>query len=149
MKKLLSLTAVLALVVSLTGCGDSTKVTVCEGVNNGIDVKTELTYDGDDLISAVYENTLDVGDESYIDIVKTSVEDYKKQMEGVKGVEYSYTITGTVVTERTKITYKDADMAELVKLGIVEAEGDKTPTFVSYELTLENMKELGLTCTEQ
>lgn len=150
--KLLIIAAVLFIVifaiVLINGDERKLKTTVCTTNYEGVNVKNTLVSEGDKLTSIKYENQITV-DSTLIPYLQSAVEEYAKQLENVKGVTYKYTISDTSVTESTEIDYTTADLSSLVKLGIVEEVDGKVPTYIGLEPTLNNMKELGCTCTEQ
>ena len=148
MKKLFIL-LVVCMLLGLSACGGKKPVTtVCTTNYEGVNVKNTLVSEGDKLTSIKYENQITV-DSTLIPYLQSAVEEYAKQLENVKGVTYKYTISDTSVTESTEIDYTTADLSSLVKLGIVEEVDGKVPTYIGLEPTLNNMKELGCTCTEQ
>lgn len=145
MKKVLGLLVVLI----LTGCGgDGPKVTVCKGTSEGVNVVNTIEYEGDKVNSITYENSVTV-DESLVDIIKESCEQYQTAYGNITGLTYNYEINGGTVKEKTIIDYGVADLNELAQIGLVSVSEENKVIYIGYELTLDNMTELGLTCTEE
>ncbi len=149
MKKLFI--TVLALVM-LVGCGggeeNPEKTTVCSGVTQGIEVVNTVKYENDTVNSITYQNVLEV-DESLVEALKEAAQAIETSYAAVKGIKYEYKIEGTTFTESTTVNYAEADMSELVEVGMIEKGENGLPTYIDYELTIDNMASLGLTCTEQ
>lgn len=147
MKKILPLLSIMVLL--LTGCqGSEPKITVCEGISNGVNVVNTIKYEGKKVNSIIYENSITV-DETLIDTVKDAAQTYEASVQGVKGLTYSYKIEGNMLTETTTIDYDLADMEQLASMGMIDASEEGKINFVDYELTINNMTSMNLTCTEQ
>lgn len=147
MKKLLALVAALCMLTACGG-GSSEKTTVCSGTTSGGDVVNTIKYVDEKVNSITYQNTMEI-DESLIDYVKEYADSYKETVEQISGISYTYTIDGTTVVETTTIDYTVADMDELISNGMIDAGENETVDYIDYELTLDNMTSIGLTCTEQ
>jgi len=147
MKKLLALGLVLTM---LCGCTqkEEPKVTVCSGTSEGVEVVNTIKYEGDKVNSITYQNTTTFN-ESLYDYVENAAKQHEQAYSNITGITYAYTMTETTVIETITVDYNVADLGELVSLGIVDMGEQETVDYINYDLTIQSMSDLGLTCTEQ
>lgn len=145
MKKLL----VLCCLFCLVGCSSEPekKTVVCEADIQGVNQKITLEAEDDDLTVQKTESTLDFGS---LGITEEQIKEVTKEFEDeydLNGMRYTYSIEGTVLTEKIIVDYKMADLKELLDNGIIESE-EENVTSVSLKQTVESLKEQGFTCNE-
>lgn len=146
MKKII---VVLLLALVLVACGGTkTTTTVCSTTYEGINVENTLVSIGDKVQTIKYVNTMTI-DETLFPYIQSAVEEYEESANGVEGLTYEWSMNGNELTEITTIDYNKVNLSDLVDLDLLEEVDGKVPTFISLEASIENMKELGCTCTEK
>lgn len=147
MKKILAL---LTAVMMLSACGskNESKVTVCSGSSDGVEVVNTIKYTESKVTSITYQNTITF-DEGLADYVESAAQQYQEAYSEVEGMTYEYTITGTTIVETTVVDYEVADLENLVSLGLIDTGENETVDYIDYELTLSSMADIGLTCVDE
>ena len=95
-----------------------------------------------------YVNSITV-DETLLPYLQVAAEDYVKKMSGIDGLSYNWSVDGGTLTETTDIDYTKVDFNALVNLGLLEKVDGEVPTYIDLESSINNMKELGCTCSEK
>lgn len=145
MKKL----TVLLCVLCLVGCSNTKteKITkVCTLESDGIKITNTLEAEDDKIIVQTTESSIDY---SYLDVteemLKGIMDEISAAYSELEGVEYTYSMDGSSVNDKTVVDYTKADLAALLEAGILESEEEKI-NYVSLEQTVKALEEMGLTC---
>lgn len=151
-KLLLIIAAVLFIVifaiVLINGDERKLKTTVCTMNYEGVNIENTLISKGNKVQSVKYVNSITV-DETLLPYLQVAAEDFVKKMSGVDGLSYNWSVDGGTLTETTDIDYTKVDFNALVNLGLLEKVDGEVPTYIDLESSINNMKELGCTCTEK
>ena len=143
------LTVLLFLFFVLVGCENKEEKTmVCQGTNGDIQVTNTIKYIGKTVTSVSYQDTMIV-DDSLVSYISNYLDGYKETLKGLEGVVFSYEIEGSNVITTTTIDYSVANIDELVNAGLMDSIQSEKEKVIDYELTINYMKTLGLTCSEQ
>ena len=144
MKKLL---AIVLLLGSLVGCSEEKveeKTIVCTYSQSGLVTENAIVYEGDKVVKQTLTNQIDY---EMFGLTKEqteySTEEYAALYD-VNGVEYTYSIEGTILTETIVIDYKKADLNELSNASLIQMEEDAK--YVSFEKTIESLENSGFIC---
>ena len=149
MKKLFTLLLIVFMVFGLTACGGKkTTTTVCTMNYEGVNVENTIIAQGNKVQSLKYVNSITV-DETLLPYLQVAAEDFVKKMSGVDGLSYNWSVDGGTLTETTDIDYTKVDFNALVNLGLLEKVDGEVPTYIDLESSINNMKELGCTCSEK
>ena len=87
-------------------------------------------------------------DDSLVSYISNYLDGYKETLKGLEGVVFSYEIVGSNVITTTTIDYSVANVDELVNAGLMDSIQSEKEKVIDYELTINYMKTLGLTCSE-
>ena len=143
------LTVLLFIFFLLVGCENKEEKTmVCQGTNGDIQVTNTIKYIGKTVTSVSYQDTMTV-DDSLVSYISNYLDGYKETLKGLEGVVFSYEIEGSNVITTTTIDYSVANVDELVNAGLMDSIQSEKEKVIDYELTINYMKTLGLTCSEQ
>ena len=143
------LTVLLFIFFLLVGCENKEEKTmVCQGTNGDIQVTNTIKYIGKTVTSVSYQDTMIV-DDSLVSYISNYLDGYKETLKGLEGVVFSYEIEGSNVITTTTIDYSVANIDELVNAGLMDSIQSEKEKVIDYELTINYMKTLGLTCSEQ
>lgn len=143
------LTVLLFIFFVLVGCENKEEKTmVCQGTNGDIQVTNTIKYIGKTVTSVSYQDTMIV-DDSLVSYISNYLDGYKETLKGLEGVVFSYEIEGSNVITTTTIDYSVANIDELVNAGLMDSIQSEKEKVIDYELTINYMKTLGLTCSEQ
>ena len=143
------LTVLLFIFFVLVGCENKEEKTmVCQGTNGDIQVTNTIKYIGKTVTSVSYQDTMIV-DDSLVSYISNYLDGYKETLKGLEGVVFSYEIEGSNVITTTTIDYSVANVDELVNAGLMDSIQSEKEKVIDYELTINYMKTLGLTCSEQ
>lgn len=141
--------AVLILFVVFNQCNvTKSKTTVCTMNYEGVNVENTLVSKGNKVQSIKYVNSITV-DETLLPYLQVAAEDFVKKMSGVEGLSYNWSVDSGTLTETTDIDYTKVDLSALVNLGLLEKVDGEVPTYIDLESSINNMKELGCTCSEK
>lgn len=149
MKKLLSLGCLLLLVGCSNG-GEKAEITNCKGNMSGMEFETKLTKDGTSVSQEEIKMSYpfkELGIEAKV--IEEQIKAQFTMFDGYKGLTTTTEKTEEDIIQVIKIDYKEADIKELAKAGILPVnpgDEDKPILFVGYKETIESYKELGLTC---
>lgn len=124
------------------------KTTVCTMNYEGVNVENTIIAQGNKVQSLKYVNSITV-DETLLPYLQVAAEDFVKKMSGVEGLSYDWSVDGGTLTETTDIDYTKVDFNALVNLGLLEKVDGEVPTYIDLESSINNMKELGCTCSEK
>ena len=145
MKKLVVLLCALCLV----GCSgkEAEKITkVCTMESDGMKVTNTLEAEDDKVVKQTAESSVDFSD---LDATEADIKDVMDELasgyDDLKGVQYSYTIDGTTVNDKTIVDYTQADLDQLLEMGILESE-EESVGYVSLEQTVKSLEDMGFTC---
>ena len=143
MKKLTALLCVLCLV----GCSseEDTKTTVCTAEINGVNITNSFKSNGDEITSQSIQNEMDYSSLGVSEEEMASVAETYKAAYDITGVEYSYEISGDMLTENITIDFTAADFSELMDAELITADGEEV-TYISLEQTLEALENSGFEC---
>lgn len=142
------LTVLLFIFFLLVGCENKEEKTmVCQGTNGDIQVTNTIKYIGKTVTSVSYQDTMTV-DDSLVSYISNYLDGYKETLKGLEGVVFSYEIEGSNVITTTTIDYSVANVDELVNAGLMDSIQSEKEKVIDYELTINYMKTLGLTCSE-
>ena len=142
------LTVLLFIFFLLVGCENKEEKTmVCQGTNGDIQVTNTIKYIGKTVTSVSYQDTMIV-DDSLVSYISNYLDGYKETLKGLEGVVFSYEIEGSNVITTTTIDYSVANIDELVNAGLMDSIQSEKEKVIDYELTINYMKTLGLTCSE-
>ena len=142
------LTVLLFIFFLLVGCENKEEKTmVCQGTNGDIQVTNTIKYIGKTVTSVSYQDTMTV-DDSLVSYISNYIDGYKETLKGLEGVVFSYEIEGSNVITTTTIDYSVANIDELVNAGLMDSIQSEKEKVIDYELTINYMKTLGLTCSE-
>ena len=142
------LTVLLFIFFVLVGCENKEEKTmVCQGTNGDIQVTNTIKYIGKTVTSVSYQDTMIV-DDSLVSYISNYLDGYKETLKGLEGVVFSYEIEGSNVITTTTIDYSVANVDELVNAGLMDSIQSEKEKVIDYELTINYMKTLGLTCSE-
>lgn len=142
------LTVLLFIFFLLVGCENKEeKIMVCQGTNGDIQVTNTIKYIGKTVTSVSYQDTMTV-DDSLVSYISNYLDGYKETLKGLKGVVFSYEIEGSNVITTTTIDYSVANVDKLVNAGLMDSIQSEKEKVIDYELTINYMKTLGLTCSE-
>ena len=142
------LTVLLFILFLLVGCENKEEKTmVCQGTNGDIQVTNTIKYIGKTVTSVSYQDTMIV-DDSLVSYISNYLDGYKETLKGLEGVVFSYEIEGSNVITTTTIDYSVANVDELVNAGLMDSIQSEKEKVIDYELTINYMKTLGLTCSE-
>lgn len=143
------LTVLLFIFFLLVGCENKEEKTmVCQGTNGDIQVTNTIKYIGKTVTSVSYQDTMIV-DDSLVSYISNYLDGYKETLKGLEGVVFSYEIEGSNVITTTTIDYSVANIDELANAGLMDSIQSEKEKVIDYELTINYMKTLGLTCSEQ
>ena len=143
------LTVLLFIFFLLVGCENKEEKTmVCQGTNGEIQVTNTIKYIGKTVTSVSYQDTMIV-DDSLVSYISNYLDGYKETLKGLEGVVFSYEIEGSNVITTTTIDYSVANIDELANAGLMDSIQSEKEKVIDYELTINYMKTLGLTCSEQ
>ena len=143
------LTVLLFIFFLLVGCENKEEKTmVCQGTNGDIQVTNTIKYIGKTVTSVSYQDTMIV-DDSLVSYISNYLDGFKETLKGLEGVVFSYEIVGSNVITTTTIDYSVANIDELVNAGLMDSIQSEKEKVIDYELTINYMKTLGLTCSEQ
>ena len=143
------LTVLLFIFFVLVGCENKEEKTmVCQGTNGDIQVTNTIKYIGKTVTSVSYQDTM-IEDDSLVSYISNYLDGYKETLKGLEGVVFSYEIEGSNVITTTTIDYSVANIDELVNAGLMDSIQSEKEKVIDYELTINYMKTLGLTCSEQ
>lgn len=143
------LTVLLFIFFLLVGCENKEEKTmVCQGTNGDIQVTNTIKYIGKTVTSVSYQDTMIV-DDSLVSYISNYLDGYKETLKGLEGVVFSYEIEGSNVITTTTIDYSVANVDKLVNAGLMDSIQSEKEKVIDYELTINYMKTLGLTCSEQ
>ena len=143
------LTVLLFIFFLLVGCENKEEKTmVCQGTNGDIQVTNTIKYIGKTVTSVSYQDTMIV-DDSLVSYISNYLDGYKETLKGLEGVVFSYEIEGSNVITTTTIDYSVANIDELVNAGLMDSIQSEKEKVIDYELTINYMETLGLTCSEQ
>ena len=143
------LTVLLFIFFVLVGCENKEEKTmVCQGTNGDIQVTNTIKYIGKTVTSVSYQDTMIV-DDSLVSYISNYLDGYKETLKGLEGVVFSYEIEGSNVITTTTIDYSVANIDELANAGLMDSIQSEKEKVIDYELTINYMKTLGLTCSEQ
>ena len=143
------LTVLLFIFFLLVGCENKEEKTmVCQGTNGDIQVTNTIKYIGKTVTSVSYQDTMIV-DDSLVSYISNYLDGFKETLKGLEGVVFSYEIVGSNVITTTTIDYSVANVDELVNAGLMDSIQSEKEKVIDYELTINYMKTLGLTCSEQ
>ena len=142
------LTVLLFIFFVLVGCENKEEKTmVCQGTNGDIQVTNTIKYIGKTVTSVSYQDTMIV-DDSLVSYISNYLDGYKETLKGLEGVVFSYEIEGSNVITTTTIDYSVANIDELANAGLMDSIQSEKEKVIDYELTINYMKTLGLTCSE-
>ena len=142
------LTVLLFIFFLLVGCENKEEKTmVCQGTNGDIQVTNTIKYIGKTVTSVSYQDTMTV-DDSLVSYISNYLDGYKETLIGLEGVVFSYDIEGSNVITSTTIDYSVANVDKLVNAGLMDSIQSEKEKVIDYELTINYMKTLGLTCSE-
>ena len=143
------LTVLLFIFFLLVGCENKEEKTmVCQGTNGDIQVTNTIKYIGKTVTSVSYQDTMIV-DDSLVSYISNYLDGYKETLKGLEGVVFSYEIEGSNVITTTTIDYSVANVDELVNAGLMDSIQSEKEKVIDYELTINYMETLGLTCSEK
>ena len=143
------LTVLLFIFFLLVGCENKEEKTmVCQGTNGDIQVTNTIKYIGKTVTSVSYQDTMIV-DDSLVSYISNYLDGFKETLKGLEGVVFSYEIVGSNVITTTTIDYSVANIDELANAGLMDSIQSEKEKVIDYELTINYMKTLGLTCSEQ
>ena len=143
------LTVLLFIFFVLVGCENKEEKTmVCQGTNGDIQVTNTIKYIGKTVTSVSYQDTM-IEDDSLVSYISNYLDGYKETLKGLEGVVFSYEIEGSNVITTTTIDYSVANIDELVNAGLMDSIQSEKEKVIDYELTINYMKTLRLTCSEQ
>ena len=143
------LTVLLFIFFLLVGCENKEEKTmVCQGTNGDIQVTNTIKYIGKTVTSVSYQDTMTV-DDSLVSYISNYLDGYKETLKGLEGVVFSYEIEGSNVITTTTIDYSVANIDELVNAGLMDSIQSEKEKVIDYELTINYMETLGLTCSEK
>ena len=143
------LTVLLFIFFLLVGCENKEEKTmVCQGTNGDIQVTNTIKYIGKTVTSVSYQDTMIV-DDSLVSYISNYLDGFKETLKGLEGVVFSYEIVGSNVITTTTIDYSVANIDELVNAGLMDSIQSEKEKVIDYELTINYIETLGLTCSEQ
>lgn len=160
MKKITCTSLCLAVLISLSGCfGVTTKketpsestvtITNCVAVVSYGTVKYTITSDEDRISKEVLTNVLDY---EKMNLTLESATELLEQYDvayALDGVTHEYTIEGSEITEIITIDFVQADWDELTAAGLISSEEGQSITYISLDVTVQNIKDLGGTCSTE
>ena len=142
------LTVLLFIFFLLVGCENKEEKTmVCQGTNGDIQVTNTIKYIGKTVTSVSYQDTMTV-DDSLVSYISNYLDGFKETLKGLEGVVFSYEIVGSNVITTTTIDYSVANIDELANAGLMDSIQSEKEKVIDYELTINYMETLGLTCSE-
>lgn len=146
MKKILIVTV---LILLLMGCGGNKTQTVCKSsAKDGVELIEEINADGDKVTKLKETMKLDFSDVA--DVTATDIEDMGKLLgedyEGLKGVDFDYTVVDKKIEYTVTFDYEKADLDELQEKKILTFDKEGTSKYVSLKSVIKGFEDDKLTC---
>ena len=141
MKKLL---ICLCLMIGLVGCSKSETVTVCSISSTGLVMENTIVAQSDKIVKQTLVNQIDF---EMAAMTKEQVEELVQvyvSLYNIEGVEYSYEIEGSILTETIVIDYSKASLEDLQRVELIQNIDDVE--YISLEKTIDSLESTGFIC---
>ena len=112
---------------------------------NGVNITNSFESNGDEITSQSIQNEMDYSSLGVSEEEMASVAETYKAAYDITGVEYSYEISGDMLTENITIDFTAADFSELMDAELITADGEEV-SYISLEQTLESLENSGFEC---